>query len=68
MKKNKKDKFFMTDLLTGIEIGSILCELLDYESKIDLKKKLGKKLTDKEYFFDTYMLKPSTIYRLLRKR
>lgn len=68
MKKNKKNKMCMTDVLTGIEIGSMLCELLDFEAKIDLKKKLGKKLTDKEYFFDTYMLKPSSIYRCLKKR
>lgn len=45
-----------------------LINLLEYEKQIDQKKKNNEKLTRDEYFFDTYLIKPSSICRVLFER
>lgn len=45
-----------------------IVELLDYESKINEKKLKGIPLTEDEFIFDTYFVKPSTIVKTILKR
>ena len=45
-----------------------LSELLNYEMEINEKKIKGIPLTQDEFIFDTYFIKPSTIARTILKR
>lgn len=52
-------------LVNEINISSFqeeLINLLEYELKINEKKINKEDLTQDEYIFDTYFVKPSTIY------
>ena len=69
MKKNKKEKR-ISDLLSEIssDITDEIIELLEIEYSIKLKKAMGKKLTKDEYFFDTFIISPSTLVETIYKR
>ena len=69
MKKNKNEKT-MSELLSEIsfDITDELLELLKIEYEIKFKKAKGERLTRDEYFFDTYMISPSTILKCIYSR
>lgn len=55
-------------LIDEINIQDEITSLLEYELKINNKKINKEKLSREEYIFDTYSIKPSTLYRILRRR
>ena len=50
------------------DFNNELVKLLDYEIKINEKKINGITLTEEEFIFDTYFVKPSTIIKTIMKR
>lgn len=50
------------------EFEDFLIESLDYELKVNEKKIKGEPLTEEEFIFDTYFIKPSTMVNTILKR
>ena len=65
-----KKEIRMSDLIQELtsDFKNELVELLDYEIKINEKKIKGIPLTEKEFIFDTYFVKPITIIKTIMKR
>lgn len=60
------NKYKVEDLVDNISIDCFkdeIIDLLNLELQINEKKKNNDKLTNSEYFFDTYFVKPSFILR-----
>ena len=75
MKKNKKYYFPSNDeKLTSSDLSNIIKESFDtlywglgFEKSIEIKKDDGIPLTDKDLFFDNFVLKPSFSYRMIER-
>ena len=65
-----KKEILMSDFIQELtsDFKNELVELLDYEIKINEKKIKGITLTEEEFIFDTYFVKPSTIIKTIMKR
>lgn len=57
---------YMEELTT--EFKDEIIKMLGYEMKIKLKKINKEPLTEEEYIFDKYMVKPSTIIKDIIER
>lgn len=67
MKKKRNKDVHLENILPIFDI-SILNDLLNMEYNIEQKKRTGERLTDEEYFYDTYMLKPSILLKCIYKK
>lgn len=68
MKKEskKQDEYMISDLINSLDI-EVLIRSLEFEESINIKKINNEKLTEAEYLFDTYFIKPSILLKFLKK-
>lgn len=57
---NEKDENMISYLFNSLDIEDLI-RSLEFEESINLKKRNKEKLTEAEYFFDTYFIKPRFI-------
>lgn len=53
----------INETLKDVNVVELILDLLEYEKAINIKKINNEKLTEKEYIFDTFMVKPSTVVK-----
>lgn len=56
------------NVLSDIDINKELNDLLIYEKIINYKKENNIPLDSKEYFFDNYLLSPSFLLSMIKRR
>ncbi len=63
-KSKKQDENMITNLINSIDT-EVIIRPLEFEESINQKKINNEKLTEAEYLFDTYFIKPSTLASFL---
>ena len=63
-KSKKQDENMIIDLINSFNT-EVIIRPLEFEESINQKKINNEKLTEAEYFFDTYFIKPSTLASFL---
>lgn len=63
-KSKKQDKNMITNLINSI-VTEVIIGSLEFEESINQKKINNEKLTEAEYLFDNYFIKPSTLASFL---
>ena len=66
MKKKSKKQYenMITNLINSMDT-EVIIRSLEFEESINQKKINNEKLTEAEYLFDTYFIKPSTLASIL---
>ena len=63
-KSKKQDENMITNLINSMDTEVIIGSL-EFEESINQKKINNEKLTEAEYLFDNYFIKPSTLASFL---
>ena len=63
-KSKKQDENMITNLINSMDT-EVIIRPLEFEESVNQKKINNEKLTEAEYLFDTYFIKPSTLASFL---